>query len=419
HARRTVRINNQLRPMRNLFLVLVTLSGIGVNAVDQASAQVGEIRADIIFLASDHLEGRATGSPGEMLAAEYLASKFERLGLSPKGTDGWFQDFHFTTHPNPHDSTEVVEKRGRNVIGFLDAGAEQTVVVGAHYDHLGYGGNGSRSPGDSLIHNGADDNASGVAGLLEIARQITAARVQSNNILFIAFSGEELGLFGSKHFVNNPTVDLARVNYMLNLDMVGRLREALVVGGAGTSPVWVPLIESIEKTGFTVKIDSSGLGPSDHASFYLKDIPVLHFFTGQHADYHKPSDDSPLINFEGIQQVASLAVDVIQSLDEPAPIAFTKTRDQDPRRAAAFKVSLGVMPDYAFGGQGLRLDAVLDDRPAAKAGLEAGDVVVELGGTPVNDIYSYMEALSGFKRGDQAEIVVRRGEEEVRRQVEF
>lgn len=413
-------IPNLLKPMRNVsllrFLFLSLLAAVGHR---DAIAQVDDIRVDVVFLASDDLEGRDTGSSGESLAANYIASRFEDLGLRPAGTDGWFQDFQFTTYPNPHDSSDVLHRQGKNVLGLLDVGGAETVVVGAHYDHLGYGGSGSRSPGDSLIHNGADDNASGVAGLLDIAGQITDSGMNSNNVLFIAFSGEELGLFGSKYFVNHPTLDLGTIKYMLNLDMVGRLREALVVGGAGTSPVWIPLLDEAEQAGLEIKIDSSGLGPSDHASFYLKDIPVLHFFTGQHEDYHKPSDDSPLINYEGIHQVASLAADIIRKLDRPELIAFTKTRDNDPRRAAAFKVSLGVMPDYAYDGKGLRIDAVLDDRPAERAGLANGDVVVELGGMPVNDIYSYMEALSNFSRGDRVGVVVKRGEEEIRSQVEF
>ncbi len=388
------------------------------------SAQIPEsklqdLRVDVVYLASDDLEGRATGSKGAELAGDYIASRFEDLGLSPRGTDGWFQTFHFVTYPNPHDSTVVLHRSGRNVIGYLDAGAEETVIVGAHYDHLGYGGAGSRSPGDSLIHNGADDNASGVAGLLEIARQVKSEGMKANNVLFIAFSGEELGLFGSKYFVNNPTVDLNRVKYMINLDMVGRLRESLIVGGAGTSPTFIPLLNSTDHTGFAIKVDSSGLGPSDHASFYLKNIPVLHLFTGQHEDYHKPSDDSPLINYAGIYEVASYATKIIESLDQPEALTFTKTHDQDPRRAAAFKVSLGVMPDYAYDGKGLRIDAVFDDRPAAKAGLMAGDVVVELGGYSVGDIYQYMEALSKFSKGDHAAVVVKRGEEKVESEIEF
>lgn len=382
-------------------------------------SELQDLRVDVIYLSSDDLEGRATGSHGAHLAGDYIASRFEDLGLTPHGTDGWFQPFEFVTHPNPHDSTVVVHTSGRNVIGYLDAGADETVIVGAHYDHLGYGGEGSRAPGDSAIHNGADDNASGVAGLLEIARRLEDNGMKANNVLFIAFSGEEEGLFGSKYFVNHPTIALDRVKYMINLDMVGRLRESLIVGGAGTSPTWIPLLDKTGHPDFAIKIDSSGLGPSDHASFYLKDIPVLHLFTGQHQDYHKPSDDSPLINYDGIYEVASYAARLIESLDAPEALAFTKTRDEDPRRAAEFKVTLGVMPDYTYNGKGLRIDAVLDDRPAAHAGLQDGDVVIELGGMQIGDIYQYMEALSKFSKGDRTGVVVKRGEEEVRAEVEF
>jgi len=406
--------------MRIQSFVLIAVLGFSLEVRAQATAALNtSVRVDVVYLASDALEGRESGSPGATLAADYIAKRFRELGLQPKGTSGYFQDFEFETIANPHDSTSSEKRGGRNVMGLLDRGGEYTIIVGAHYDHLGYGGAGSRAPGVSEIHNGADDNASGVAGMLEIARQLVANPPHSDNVLFIAFAGEEFGLFGSKYFVNHPTLDLSKVNYMINLDMVGRLRESLIVAGAGTSPSWIPLLDSMHPDGFAIKTDSSGLGPSDHASFYLHDIPVLHLFTGQHPDYHKPSDDSPLINFDGITTVASFATAVIDSLDNPEPLAFQKTRDRSPQRAAAFKVSLGVMPDYSFSGTGLRIDAVLDDRPAAAAGLQAGDVVIELGDMPIKDIYSYMEALAKFSSGDKASIVVKRGEDEVSSEVVF
>lgn len=257
------------------------------------------LREDIAYLADDRLEGRETGSPGEALAAAYITQRFEALGLAPGHNNTWLQPFDFRHSANPHaPATEGEPRTGRNVVGLLDYGAPRTVVIGAHYDHLGYGGLGSHAPGDSLVHNGADDNASGVATLFEIARQLQAADARQNNYLFLAFSGEELGLYGSKHFVKSPTMPLDQVNYMINLDMVGRLNaeRALAVNGTGTSPVWEAAIETAAAaTDLNVKKHASGLGPSDHASFYLEDIPVLHLFTGQHEDYHKPGDDSHLI----------------------------------------------------------------------------------------------------------------------------
>ncbi len=383
---------------------------------------IQDIRVDVGYLASDELEGRATGSDGEKLAGDYIASRFESLGLSPQGTDGgWFQPFTFKFRPNPHDTTGI-RTSGQNVIGMLDRDGAHTVVVGAHFDHLGWGGSGSRSPDDSLIHNGADDNASGVAALLEIAKQLDASAI-SQNVLFIAFSGEEQGLIGSKYFASNPTIDLATdLNYMINLDMVGRLKEnrSLIVGGAGTSPSWIPLLEELGGSTFNLKFDSSGIGPSDHASFYLKDRPVLHLFTGQHREYHKPSDDSHLINYEGIREIASFVVAIIERTDEGEPLAFAKTRDVSRgRQAARFKVSLGVMPDYGWDGQGLRVDAVLDDRPGSRAGLEDGDVIIRIGDSDVTDIYTYMEALGKLEPGAQTTVVVKRGDEELEKPIRF
>jgi hypothetical protein len=369
-----------------------------------------DLRIDVAYLSSDLLEGRGTGSPGATLAADYIQSRFEDIGLKPAGTEGWFQPFSFVIHPNPHDSSMKVELQGKNVIGLLDRGSDRHVVVGAHFDHLGYGGPGSRAPGDSAIHNGADDNASGVAAMLEIADRLARSDDLSQNVLFLAFSGEEHGLHGSKHFVNHPTVELGSINYMLNLDMVGRLQpnRSLVVGGAGTSPTWIPLLDSLGAGQFHIKVDSSGLGPSDHASFYLKERPVLHFFTGQHEDYHKPNDDSQYINYEGIQDISDLAARLVHALDTQPALAFNKTRDEQRDRNMRFKVSLGIMPDYTFQGKGLRIDAVLDERTAARAGLQDGDIVVRIGETDIDNIYAYMEALGKYEAGDETVVIVER-----------
>ncbi|MCB0593081.1 MAG: M28 family peptidase, partial [Phaeodactylibacter sp.] len=230
--------------------------------------------------------------------------------------------------------------------------------IGAHYDHLGHGIMGSLYAGDPAIHNGADDNASGVAALLRIAEELKKGRAKNNNYLFMGFSGEEMGLFGSKYFANNPTINLGKVNYMLNMDMVGRLNEekVLAVNGAGTSPAWKEAIENLSIGGIQAKTTDSGIGPSDHTSFYLKDLPVLHFFTGQHTDYHKPSDDAELVNYKGLMLVTDYILALIDELDGAGKLAFTKTKDEDEgKRAAAFKVTLGVMPDYVYQGEGMRI----------------------------------------------------------------
>ena len=403
-----------------LFFALGLLS-VGAALAQDNEAVLQGLQVDVVYLAADLLEGRETGAAGEALAARYIATRFEELGLAPGGADGgWYQAFDFRFSANPHAPAEDGEQRtGRNVVGLLDHGAARTVVIGAHYDHLGYGGFGSRAPGETLIHNGADDNASGVAGMLEIARQLTTSDARQNNYLFVAFSGEELGLYGSKHFVNAPTVSVDQINYMINLDMVGRLNDerVLAVNGAGTSPAWDAAIDAAAAD-LDIKKHASGLGPSDHASFYLADLPVLHLFTGQHTDYHKPGDDSHLINYEGIHAVASFAVDVIEALDDDGALAFTKTKDEQNQRTR-FKVSLGVMPDYVSGGEGVRIDAVLDGRPAAKAGLEKGDIVIRLGEIDVTDINAYMQALGQFEKGDVTTVVVKRGDEVIEKEIRF
>ncbi|RMG88338.1 MAG: M20/M25/M40 family metallo-hydrolase [Bacteroidetes bacterium] len=383
-------------------------------------ADLQDLRVDVVYLASDLLKGRETGTPGEDLAAQYIATRFEEEGLTPKGTKGWFQPFDFEYKANPH--AESGEPRtGKNVIGYLDNGAEYTVVIGAHYDHLGMGGSGSLFPGEA-IHNGADDNASGVAAMIYLAKKLkNNPRAKHNNYLFIAFSGEELGLFGSKYFTGHPTIDLKKVNYMINMDMVGRLNEGkvLAINGAGTSPVWKEALARINVANITPKTSDSGIGPSDHTSFYLEDIPVLHFFTGQHTDYHKPSDDSELVNYEGIYQVAHFILQLIEDLDGSGKLAFTKTKDEQQRQGAAFKVTLGVMPDYVYDGEGMRIDAVIDGRPAEKGGLKKGDIIIKIGAQPVKDIYDYMEGLAQYKKGDKAKVRVRRGDEIKEFEVKF
>ena len=394
-----------------------------VSASAQNEQQIlHDLRVDVVYLSSDFIQGRQTGTEYEKLAAAYVARRFEEIGLEPKGEAGtWYQFFDFSM--NPHATAEEAGKTGRNVVGYIDNGAATTVVIGAHYDHIGMGGPGSLHAGPAAIHNGADDNASGVAGLLRIAAHLkhqSAAR--NNNYLFLAFSGEEMGLFGSKASVDNPAVDLSGINYMLNMDMIGRLNDekSLVVNGAGTSPVWKPRLEAIEVGGLKITTTDSGIGPSDHTSFYLKNIPVLHFFTGIHQQYHKPSDDAYLINFGGLLDITSFMIALIEELDGTGKIAFTKTKDDNPdRKAAEFKVTLGVMPDYTFNGNGMRIDGVLSDRPAERAKLEGGDILIKIGDLEVKDIYDYMEGLSKYKKGDRTIIIIRRGEDTLEKEVVF
>ena len=381
---------------------------------------IQDLRVDVIYLSSDYLQGRETGTEGERLAAQYIATRFEELGLEPRGDKAtFFQEFSAVVKSNPHAAAGET-RTARNVVGFIDNKAPQTVVIGAHYDHLGHGISGSLYTGEPAIHNGADDNASGVAGLFCIAKALKEKKLKKNNYLFIAFSGEELGLFGSKYFVEHPTLEWGKINYMLNMDMIGRLDSVLVVSGTGTSPAWEEALLSIPRDGFTVKKTQSGMGPSDHASFYLNDRPVLHFFTGQHGDYHKPSDDSELVNYAGMEKVTRYMLQLIAAVDRKGRLEFTKTKDeQEGRQAAQFKVSLGVMPDYVYQGEGLRIDGVTDGRPAQVAGLQKGDILIQMGELPIKDIYDYMEGLAKFEKGQTTKVVLLRGGERVEKEVTF
>ncbi len=317
---------------------------------------------------------------------------------------------------------EKIEKKAHNVIGYIDNRASSTVVIGAHYDHLGYGDEGSLYRGASSIHNGADDNASGTALLIELARYIKSSSIKNNNYLFIAFSGEEKGLLGSNYFVKNPTVDIKNVSYMINMDMVGRIKpeeKVLVVNGTGTSPRWKTLLDSAVVDGIKIKDTESGIGPSDHTTFYLQNIPVLHFFSGTHSDYHKPSDDEEKINYDGTASVFSIIRNIIQGTNSPDRLPFTKTKDEDNENAPKFKVTLGVVPDYTFEGEGMRIDGVTEDRPAARAGLLAGDVVIQIGEYKVADMMSYMKALSKFSKGETTKVKVLRNNEVVEKDLTF
>jgi membrane-associated protease RseP (regulator of RpoE activity) len=270
------------------------------------------------------------------------------------------------------------------------------------------GGEGSLHAGDPAIHNGADDNASGVAVLLQLAKRIQEWPEARDNYLIMLFSGEEMGLLGSNYFAKNPTLDLEAVPYMINLDMVGRLNgeKTLSISGTGTTPIWPQLLNSLNP-GFNLVLRESGVGPSDHTSFYLQDIPVLHFFTGQHEDYHKPSDDAERLNYEGMEQIATYLFDLVRAMEEQQEVAFRKTKNES-EETPRFTVAMGVMPDYLFSGKGMRIDGVTEGRPAASAGLQKGDIVVQLGDSTIVDMMSYMRALSAFKAGDSTTVVVAR-----------
>jgi hypothetical protein len=402
--------------MKKLQVVIFSVAICAMTSAQTISS--AEVKKHIAYLASDQLKGRGTASPEETVAAEYIAGEFKKYKLQPKGNRGYFYDFTFKTPANPHDTIGTgEEKKSKDVVGFLDNHAAYTIVIGAHYDHLGLGQdhNSLDANPEGKIHNGADDNASGTSGVLELARYFSSNKKNTKyNLLFICFSGEELGLIGSKKWCEKPTLALDNINYMINLDMIGRLNDStkkLIIYGVGTSPVWVPLIERLQSS-FSIKKDSSGIGPSDQTSFYLKNIPVLHFFTGQHSDYHKPSDDVEKINTEGEKKVLELIVKVVEETETMPKLQFTATKNPDTK-TTGFKVTMGVMPDYAFEGKGMRIDGVTDNKPAFKAGVKQGDIVIQLGDDPVDSVQSYMKALSKFKKGDTTKVKVLRGKEEL------
>lgn len=409
-----------------LFVVLASI----LSCKTEPKVAESKIKEDIAFLADDKLEGRQTGTDGEKKAAEYLIKRYKEIGLDPKGTEGYLQPFSFKPKTDPHKEVEFTTNAdstitGNNVIGYINNGAKSTIVIGAHYDHLGFGGEGSLFRGEEkAVHNGADDNASGVAVMLNLASRLkvkndTAKVKDNNNYLFMAFSGEEMGLLGSNYFSKNPTIDANSINYMINMDMVGRMKadSTLAVYGTGTSPLFKQTLKANNEK-FKLIENESGVGPSDHTSFYLIDIPVLHFFTGQHEDYHKPGDDSEKLNYEGMRLISDYIYSVITDLDDNGELAFRKTKNES-EETPRFKVGLGVVPDYLFDGKGMRIDGTREDTPAFNAGLQKGDVVVKLGDSTVTDMMSYMRALSVFDKGDEADITVKRKEKTIETKVNF
>jgi len=350
------------------------------------------------------------------------------LYVSKEIAKKYFSDATATLDIKLRISINEKNRLGHNVVGYINNNAPTTVILGAHFDHLGYGedGNSMIRTGEMNIHNGADDNASGTAALIELARKLKASVAKNNNYLFIAFSGEELGLFGSKYYVENPTIDLKNANYMINMDMVGRLNDstdAITVGGYGTSPSWGEYYTSYQLQGrkleLQIKVDSSGSGPSDHTSFYRKDIPVLFYFTGLHSDYHKPSDDADKINYKGELKIIDHIYNLVEAFDKNEKLAFTKTRETQTSTSARFSVSMGIMPDYTYSGAGVRADGISEDKPAIKAGLKAGDIIIKMGEHTISSLENYMQALGRFKKGDKVKVKYKRGSKEIETIVEF
>jgi aminopeptidase YwaD len=293
------------------------------------------------------------------------------------------------------------------------------VIIGGHHDHLGMGGSetSSRQPDTTAVHYGADDNASGVTGVLEAAEWLSE-RSTSRSVLFATFGAEEMGLIGSKYLVENPPVDLENVQAMINLDMIGRLNEErqLQIGGVGTSPGFKNLLDSINTAyGFKMTYSNEGYGPSDHAVFYAKDVPVLFISTGAHGDYHTPADKVSAINLEGTREVISFAAEVAAALaDQEARIAFTEAgpKVRGSSRGRRGGITLGLMPDMTYdGSEGMPVMFVTEGKPAAVGGIQKGDVIVAIEGLSVGNVYDYMSRLGQLKEGMSIVVKVKRGED--------
>ncbi len=338
--------------------------------------------------------------------------KIPIIYITKTGLTKAFPDFSATQNIAATVSISDKIRTAYNVAAYINNNAATTVILGAHYDHLGYGEDKNALDTDYNIHNGADDNASGTAALIELAKQLKQASAKNNNYLFINFSGEELGLFGSKYWLEHPTTNITP-NYMINMDMVGRYDTAhkLTIGGYGTSPTWGTVFQTTTNTSLSLKFDSTGSGPSDHASFYRANMPVLFFFTGSHPDYHKTTDDWDKINYDGERQIVQYIYRLIHTTDAKGKLAFTKTTEPQMGRST-FAVSLGVIPDYGFSGSGVRIDGVSLGKLAEKIGLQAGDILLQLGDYKFVDVMSYMQTLNKFKKGNSTKLTIKRKNEE-------
>mgnify|MGYP001160858991 FL=1 len=397
-----------------LFLSCASIPSSANYKFDQDIRQ-DDIYEHIKYLSSDDLEGRYPGTKGSQLAIDYISYHFKKNKILPFGDDGYLQFFDFS---NFNNETITVP----NVVGLIPGTSlkDEYIVIGAHFDHLGYGGphSGSLEMNSKEIHNGADDNASGVAGILELASKLSQNQGQNKrSIVVIAFNAEEQGIFGSKYFSNNFDFENGKIVTMINLDMIGRLRNLnLNVMGTGTSPIFDKILDKAAAKHFlNISKNPEGFGPSDHSSFYVNDIPVLSFFTGAHTDYHKPNDDIEKINASGQLKVVKMIYDVITNIDDnDSPPQFTEAGPKSSKSPGMvrLKVTFGFMPSYSSAGNGLGVDGVRADGPAGKAGLKKGDVIVEINGSVVKDIYGYMTILEKLKPGESSNVKLLRDNKE-------
>ena len=411
-------------------LLLATRLVLQTQAHDTLTPAAHRALNDLHYLADDAREGRGVGTRGLEEAGAYLARAFKTIGLAPGGDSGtYFQTFTISPTAPAVVHSDAGGKTIRNVIGVLRGRSPtrrgEVVVVGAHYDHLGLGGFGALDDPDSTgkVHNGADDNASGTTALLEVARRLAGRRGgPDRTVLFIAFSGEELGDLGSGHFVAHPTVPMDSIYTMLNMDMVGRLRNAkLIVSGAATTKEFPALLDSLNRAGgngprFDLRASGDGWGPSDHASFYGAKRPVLHFFTDLHGDYHRTTDDWDKINIVGLEEVADFVAATVTALaSRPGGLTFVDAPPpQTAIGGAGYGAYLGTIPDMSESPGGVRITGARAGSPAEQAGLKAGDIITAIGAKTVANLYDMTDALRSHQAGDTVVIVVKRDTATVR-----
>jgi hypothetical protein len=397
-------------------LASATRDGVGVDP-----ASVERILTDLRYLADDARQGRGVGTTGLDSAAKYVVWQFKQAGLLPATSDGYTQPFRLDPSAPALAHSGVGAADVLNIVGILPGRgslATETLVIGAHYDHLGLGGAGSLDP-DSLgvVHNGADDNASGTVALLETMRILAGRDMpDARTIVFVAFTAEELGTIGSTHYVKNPVRPNDATYAMINFDMVGRLRdEALIVIGTGSAEEIPALLDSANSDyGFNLKPVDDPWGRSDHSSFYAAKIPVVHFFTDTHADYHRTTDDWEHINVAGIAKIAQFAAHLATTLAvRHDPLTFVDVPQPAPMAGGGYGASLGTIPDMSESPGGVRLTGVRAGSPADQAGIEGGDIIVLIGDHEVKDLYGMTDALRAHKPGDVVIVAVLRDGERI------
>lgn len=376
---------------------------------------VVRLQHHIKSLTSVEAEGRACGTPGERKAAEYIRNQLELNGLTPPPQyTSFFQSF--TTRPEHLSGHPLIPTQ--NVVGWIDNQATSTVILGGHYDHLGRGEwDGSMEIGSrGQIHPGADDNASGVAGLLELSRILAQNnRKEPHNYLIVFFGAEEIGLQGSRYFIQNPPIPLSKIHYMLNMDMIGRLTPGrqLIIRGQESSTHWPTVISSANQSlGLPLKLAEMGTYSSDHLPFLWAQISVLTLSTGMHPDYHKPTDTEDKIDYGGLRRILAW-VQHVTTLMETKTSGHFQAIHPPTYTVVNPRVSFGFIPDYGFAEMGVKVDYVTRNRPASQAGIKPGDILIRVNNTPINSIRDYLTAINELSEGEKIEVILKRQQDQL------